>query len=52
MNVEEDFCINTEWEETELLWGKGMYNWKWNFVNGITKEEEKELEKYDGIFGF
>ena len=36
---EEEFCINAEWAEVELLWGKGMYNWRWAFINKANTDK-------------
>lgn len=48
---EEEFCTYAEWAETDFIWGKGQYNWRWAFVNP-PPEDEQEMKKYEGLFSF
>lgn len=48
--TEEDFCTYSEWAEVEFLWGKSYRNWGWK-DNNPPPEDEKELKKYEGLFG-
>lgn len=48
---EEEFCIYSEWAETELIWGKSYGNWGWAYIKPLPEDEE-ELKKYEGLFEF
>lgn len=39
---ENEFEIYCEWAETELLWGKGCYNWRRNWSDYQPEEKDKK----------